>query len=327
MLEALGLDAEAEEIYRLMLRQPTWGVQQICQAVNRPEEDVRAALDRLAGLSLLRPSAERSGLLSAVSPRLGLATVIAQRQAELVRQQRELDASQLAFESLIKDVAADRTDWSMPGIERLNGSQAIAERIQELAAEATMEALSFMPGGPQTPEALSAAKPLDLAVMKRGVQLRTLYVDAIRYDPGTLGYARWLVENGGPCRTVPALPVRMMIVDQKHALVSVNPLDGRRGALLLSEPGVVTALMALFEQYWATGADIDAPRPVGGYEPSPQERAALTLLARGLKDESIARQMGVSVRTARRVISEILSRLGADSRFQAGVLACKRGWL
>ena len=53
----------------------------------------------------------------------------------------------------------------------------------------------------------------------------------------------------------------------------------------------------------------------------------LRLLAGGLTDEMIARRLGVSVRTARRAASDLLSRLGARSRFQAGARAVAREWL
>ena len=42
---------------------------------------------------------------------------------------------------------------------------------------------------------------------------------------------------------------------------------------------------------------------------------------------SIARQLDISVRTAQRRISDIMSALGVDTRFQAGIQATRRGWL
>nr|WP_241832347.1 LuxR C-terminal-related transcriptional regulator [Pseudofrankia sp. EUN1h] len=67
-------------------------------------------------------------------------------------------------------------------------------------------------------------------------------------------------------------------------------------------------------------ADADAP-------PSPAELLLLQLLADGAKDESAARSLGVSVRTVRRMVADLMRRLEARSRFQAGILAKRRGWL
>jgi DNA-binding NarL/FixJ family response regulator len=47
----------------------------------------------------------------------------------------------------------------------------------------------------------------------------------------------------------------------------------------------------------------------------------LRLLSAGQKDETAARSMGLSVRTYRRRVAELMTLLGADSRFQAGVRA------
>jgi DNA-binding NarL/FixJ family response regulator len=50
-------------------------------------------------------------------------------------------------------------------------------------------------------------------------------------------------------------------------------------------------------------------------------------LAGGAKDEQIARALGMSVRTVRRRVADLMDELGADSRFQAGVEAVRRGWI
>ncbi|CAL9532836.1 helix-turn-helix domain-containing protein [Streptomyces sp. enrichment culture] len=59
----------------------------------------------------------------------------------------------------------------------------------------------------------------------------------------------------------------------------------------------------------------------------PEQRELLRLLAAGLKDEAIARRLGVHVHTARRRISRLLEALEARTRFQAGARATARGWL
>lgn len=51
------------------------------------------------------------------------------------------------------------------------------------------------------------------------------------------------------------------------------------------------------------------------------------MLAAGAKDETIARELGVSLRTCRRHIAEMMRMTGAGSRFQAGVLATQLGLL
>lgn len=47
----------------------------------------------------------------------------------------------------------------------------------------------------------------------------------------------------------------------------------------------------------------------------------------GLTDEVAARRLGISLRTARRMMARIMERLGAHSRFEAGLRAKERRWL
>jgi DNA-binding NarL/FixJ family response regulator len=56
-------------------------------------------------------------------------------------------------------------------------------------------------------------------------------------------------------------------------------------------------------------------------------RFLLQELAAGAKDEQIARTLGLSLRTVRRRVADLLIELGVDNRFQAGVEAVRRGWL
>jgi DNA-binding NarL/FixJ family response regulator len=51
------------------------------------------------------------------------------------------------------------------------------------------------------------------------------------------------------------------------------------------------------------------------------------LLGEGLTDEAIAGRLGISPRSARRIAGDLMEKLGARSRFQAGACAVQRGWL
>ena len=84
---------------------------------------------------------------------------------------------------------------------------------------------------------------------------------------------------------------------------------------------------------------VDLPTPPGpaSTTPKPSTVAAETCkgtlpstldqLARGAKDEQLARTLGLSLRTVRRRVAELLDELEASSRFQAGVEAVRRGWI
>jgi DNA-binding NarL/FixJ family response regulator len=52
----------------------------------------------------------------------------------------------------------------------------------------------------------------------------------------------------------------------------------------------------------------------------------VTLLAAGLKDDAIARRLGVSTNTVRRRITALSQRLGVSTRFQIGLALGRQGW-
>ncbi len=53
----------------------------------------------------------------------------------------------------------------------------------------------------------------------------------------------------------------------------------------------------------------------------------MRLLAEGHTDEFVAHQMGWTRRTLQRRLKVVLDKLGAISRFQAGVLSERRSWI
>jgi DNA-binding NarL/FixJ family response regulator len=59
---------------------------------------------------------------------------------------------------------------------------------------------------------------------------------------------------------------------------------------------------------------------------SERDRTLLTGLSAGDTDETIAAGLAIDVRAERRQLADLMRRLGARSRFQAGVLAAWRGW-
>ncbi|MEV8438006.1 LuxR C-terminal-related transcriptional regulator [Actinosynnema sp. NPDC051121] len=62
-------------------------------------------------------------------------------------------------------------------------------------------------------------------------------------------------------------------------------------------------------------------------EPTAGTRRLLRLMRTGAIDETIARELGVSLRTVHRRITRLQNLLGARSRFELGVIACERGWV
>jgi len=156
--------------------------------------------------------------------------------------------------------------------------------------------------------------------LRRGVRYRVVAPDSA---PGLDPRLGALVAAGADTRTVSEVPAVALVVD---GAVVVVPAEGGAGAAVVRLPGVVTALTALFERVWAGAVPLPGPPP-GPAKPGARERELLTMLTDGCTDEVAAVRLGVSVRTVRRMVSDLMRRLGARSRFQAGAKAAERGWL
>lgn len=327
LLEALGLSAAAEAVYQTMLNGPGYGVAELAASTRLSESAVRAALDELADMMLVRASREQAGGLRAVSPKVGLADLVRRQEIELAARQAKVAAAKAAVTTMVAD-QADLTGFDAVGGERLLGLDAIQARLEEMGRGAVSECIGVHPGPAQRAEDLEAGKPLDEEAIARGVTFRTLYQDSVRNDPTSVAHAHWLLERGGEVRTAPVVPQRMVIVDRRQALVPIDPANTRKGALHVTEPGIVKALVDLFELAWATAVPLGAVHerdPETGLNEA--EKELLRLLASGLTDEAASRRLGVSLRTVRRMMASIMERLEASSRFEAGLKAAQRGWL
>lgn len=98
--------------------------------------------------------------------------------------------------------------------------------------------------------------------------------------------------------------------------------------MVVREPSTVAYLCNIFDQTWDLASPFSAAAGQGLEEVAREiHETIIRLLAAGLKDEAIARRLGMSLRTARRHIADIMQELGAGSRFQAGVAAAARGLL
>ncbi|MFF4321396.1 TrmB family transcriptional regulator [Streptomyces sp. NPDC001568] len=325
---ALGVDRVSESVYRLMLDNPGWGVSELSDALGVDAAAVRASLDGLADRALLRPSITDAGVLRPVPPGIALDAMLVRQQADLERRQREIEESRIAVSGMLSAYSMMRPDGHAGGVERVVGLEAIRGRLEELAFRARRESLAFAPGGAQTAANRAAGLPLAEAVLARGVRLRTVYLDSVTNDAGSREHAARLAALGAESRTVPSLPMRMHLVDREVAVVPVDPTDSSLGVVIIREAGALTGLCALFDQVWSAAKPLGEPTVRTADEVvSAQEAALLELLGEGLTDEAAARKLGVSLRTERRMITELSNRLGAGSRFQLGRRAVQLGIL
>ncbi|MGW6058576.1 helix-turn-helix transcriptional regulator [Streptomyces sp. NPDC055189] len=328
MLDQLGLDSATESVYRDLLASPDdGGVAAMSARLALSEQEVREALTRLSELSLVRVSTEDPTRMHALSPHIGMEILLARQQAEITAQQQKIEASRAAAARLISEFTQHRVDTSESGVQYLTGLESIRDYLLALNNQVEKEFLTFAPGGPQTPTNMQASRPLNQRLLERGVRMRTIYLCSIRGDAATAAHAEWLTERGAQVRVAPSLPNRMIICDRRVAIMAADSDNTSVGAVVLSAPGMIATLCALFDSTWASAEPLTADPPQQQDGLTAQQNEVLRLLAEGRTDDSIARSLGVSTRTARRIANTLMAHLDARSRFQAGVRAVRNGHL
>jgi DNA-binding CsgD family transcriptional regulator len=194
--------------------------------------------------------------------------------------------------------------------------------FDELLASATSEVLVMSAGASSGP--IGAVRRAALANLGRGVRHKVLFPESERLS-GTLSR---LSRAGAEVRTDAGVPMEALVIDRKSVVL---PADrSNTGVAVFQLPGVVTATVGLFERIWWTAVPLmpsELPDPDGDALLTRRERELLTLLCSGSTDESAALRLGISIRTVGRMVSDIMNRLGARSRFEAGAKAVDRGWL
>ncbi|MCT2581942.1 helix-turn-helix domain-containing protein [Actinophytocola gossypii] len=313
MLEALGVTEFAEVVYRALLASPGRTAPALARQLDRSERAARRAVAELEELGLVSRLPGRPVRLTAARPDTAIDLLVARRRTELDTVAR--DARALAAE------VAERGQQPDELLEILVGQQAVADRFTQLVRGCERELMVFdrppyAADGPRSEEDVSTRLREHLAV-------RGLYAPESLEYPGALAAARRAVEHGEQSRMHPRVPMKLAIADRRVALLPLVLEDMVASALVIRPCALLDALVALFELLWEQGTPL-IPEPDGD---APSDPGLLALLAAGVKDETIARELGVSTRTVTRRVGELLDELGARTRFQAGALAQRRGWL
>jgi DNA-binding NarL/FixJ family response regulator len=178
-------------------------------------------------------------------------------------------------------------------------------------------------------EAATAAEVLDL-VERTSPDL--VLLDLHLPDKSGLDVNRSLAANH------PSVKVVVLTMSEDHHATIAAVRDGARGYIVkgadpthiehvihsvmagdvVLDQGVAQAMAELAQ---LRGATVSSPFP----QLSPRETDILELIARGLDNQTIARQLVLTPKTVRNHVSNVLAKLGATDRSQAIVIARRSG--
>jgi hypothetical protein len=154
--------------------------------------------------------------------------------------------------------------------------------------------------------------------------VRKLYRPGALLDTAQRGHLHELKRLGAVIRITPDELNETIILDRRVAILAGERVSGVRNYGVVARPEIIQSVTSLFDAAWRTAMDIDV------FEARFAEVRVLAprileMLTSGCKDESAARTLGMGLRTYRRRVAELMTALGAASRFQAGVRARELG--
>lgn len=309
---ALGLSETDWDAYQVWLRHPSWSTQQVAARMRTSVDVVSACRDHLLRQGLLVVDPADGARLLPVGPDDVTERMLAEIQVQAERRRAGVLKAQSELSALLSFHLAERVEAPTLEVERVPSPAAAALRLDELARAASREILVVHQGSPPCCETAGACR---VVRADRDVPMKALYGKekvAERPDEPTAG--------GVAVRATGEMLSWSVVIDRT---IGVVPADD--AVLVVRNPGIVAALVCAFEHHWSTALELgeDAAAP----DVAERDLLLLRLLALGIKDEAIARQLGVSVRSVRRQTSALFAHLGVTSRFQAGVQAVRRGWL
>jgi sugar-specific transcriptional regulator TrmB len=313
MLQPLGVSSDAESVYRILLRNPRSTVAELTTLSGRSARWTRSSVSTLESLGLVSRLPGRPVRLVATPPDTAVEVLVARRETEIADIRR-------AATALAAELPVEEKHRPEDQLRIVFGKEAVAAQFLQLqqAATADLRVLDRPPYAQDPAE----PNPAEQTVLARGVRVRGVYAPEALEVPGALALMREAVANGEEARVYVDVPLKLAIADRT---VAILPFTSKTSvmidsALVVYAPTLLDALVKLFDLLWQVA------EPVLPQAETSDDRL-MSLLAAGLKDEAIARQLGVSLRTVHRRTSELSTALGARTRFQAGVLAERRGLL
>jgi DNA-binding Lrp family transcriptional regulator len=319
-LDAFGVDARADRVYRALLRAGQAHVAELAARLGLAEDDVGERLAPLVERGLV---SRRGDALVALSPYLSLGRLVDDEARRLRRREHELEH----LRHSVADYAAEEK-----GVEPAESSQPVAVHsgaeigavVDALVRGTTGEMLFLHSVEWLDNPGWSKIDSLITAEVAGGRTVRSIYPTEVMHRPETLELVRGWAERGEQVRLAVSPPSRLAVFGSTVALVPVE--WGRTPAhrVVVRTPGIVDALRCLFDTIWRHAVPLPDVR-AAAVSPAAATDQVLRMLAAGAKDETMARQLGLSLRTVRRRVAELLEDLDATTRFQAGVEAARRG--
>ena len=302
-------DAEAR-VYRTLLDLPDSDAATLAWRLDCPPTAVERHLRRLARRGFTLSDAEPTRY-RAVDPTLALHRSATRREQALLRELIGVGRVTAALPDVARATADDqrRRHQVTPPVTVLDPAD--VHRISaDLAATATTSLRRIITRIDTSEPASSGA-----------VEQRTLYRRALLDDDTIYDRARRDILRGADVRVLPDPAIDLIVIDDHTAI-----LRGAGLALVLHPSPLLDLALRYFDHAFERAVPLgDADNAETTWRIADDDRELLRLLSAGLKDQAIARHLGIGLRTVVRRIGNLARNLDAETRFQLGVQARARG--
>lgn len=315
-LQPAGVSELEERAYRALLHRPQVTLTQLASTLGSSAVTTRRALDGLETAGLISRQGKPTRFIPA-APDMAI-------EALIMRRQEELERCRIAAAGLLTQYR-EASHGAADVVELITGREAAVQRYVQLLTTARSEVLMF----DKPPYLGPMDNPLELDALARGVTWRAIYAPEGLDQQNRLAHLRRWQAAGEQARICARVPLKLAMVDRSVALLPLTAdARGVENTSILVHPSSLLATLAmLFDMLWEQSIPFGATDPVSSGGLEDVDRALLQLLTAGVKDQAIARQLGISLRTVRRRLANVMTAAGVTSRFQLGMMAAQRGWV
>lgn len=284
--------------------------------------ELHEAFDLLVDVGLVVKS-EDGAQWRAVDPAAVQAQVVAplgQRGAELIAESAHWAQ---AFSTLSHVWRRSPSAVGGPFAE-IRGLATIGNFLASLVGDAEDELLTAQPQDRRGVKQLGEVGAREIAALKRGVKMRTLYQHAARRGADTRKYVAAVTAAGAEVRTLDEFFNRLIVVDRRIAIIPSH--EGLTAAMVISEPSMVGYLVDMFERHWERARPFTSSETSLMRDIAAEQRAmTIRMLLEGRADPAGAKRLGVSPRTYAGYVADLKDEFEVETRFQLGYEMGKRG--
>lgn len=312
------LSPTAVMLFRHMIDRSTGDPRVTPDDVGIAEELFHAALQELVGVGLLRESRRTDRSWELIAPEVAATWLVEQERAQMIERRLRIAAIRSEL-SALQPLYSQRLGGSLACEEVSGAADARCYLFDQVAL--SPDASIFACSSSSESASTGVGVLLDGSWLDGRRRLRLVLSEGLRgSDPADLlGEAPQLTD----VRYTWTVPFTAVLVGARAGAI-ITPSVGGPIVRVFNDSALVCIVNGMLTELWR-GAIL-------GNEPSPTSRplvwtAIIRRLAEGEKDDRIARELGLGVRTVRRHIANLMQALGAGGRFEAGILAERAGWL